>query len=205
MAEDEAPAQQDLISRDVLTDRINQKTRSFEAERAGWTAERALFESSVAKLRAELDATTSARAELDTIRAELDATKRAAAFSHASIGDETIQAAIQGIYGTVAAEDRPEGGFVEWLADGAYQNPLVAAHLPRRGEDGQPAPAAPTAAPQTAAAGSWNTSARSAVAPPVTGNPRDELDAFRRETKGLTHEQRRDWIAQRRLMSSSKP
>ena len=185
----------DLVPRD----RLNAKERKWKAAASEWSARETLLTKQIESLTAERDAAVTARDEFksqfDTLNGELQTAKRTQAFTSAGIGDETLQSAIFSIY-NATPEDQRGDDFGSWLSSNAYDNPLVAPHLPARGEGGEPgAEASSKAPPTTTAAATFNANARPPGAPPARKEGRDYLDHIRKQTAGMTHEERRSFIA----------
>lgn len=202
---DEAPvagAAGDAAPEMVPRSRLNDKERKYQEAVAEWSAQKTLLTAQIETLTADRDAAVTARdsvsSQFETMSGELGAMRQKIAFDAAGIRAENMQAAIVGMFNTTPVEERGDGGLAGWLAAGAYENPLVAPHLPPRttgdSQDAGPAPAT-VPAPTSVAAPTFNANARAPGSPPAKYQGHDLLDYIRKQTAGMSPQDKRNFIA----------
>ena len=187
----------------VPRSRLNDKERKYQEGVADWSAQKTLLTAQIETLTADRDAAVTARdsvsSQFETMSTELSTMRQKVAFDAAGIRDENMQNAIVGMFNTTPEDKRGDGGLAGWLAAGAYENPLVAPHLPARttGDPQDAGNAAPgTAPPQTSvAAPTFNANARAAASPPSKFQGHDLLDYIRKQTAGMSPDDKRQFIA----------
>ena len=183
----------------VPRSRLNDKERKYQEAVSTWSARETLMQRQIETLTGERDEAVAAResvaAKFDTMNGELSTMRQKFAFDGAGIRDEALQTAIVGMFNTTPEDQRGDGGLAGWLVGAAYDNPLVAPHLPRRAPQDAPNEPAPSAATASFAAPTFNQNARAPSSPPAKYQGIDLLDHLRRQTAGMTPADARKFLA----------